>query len=550
MTLRKRLVMIGLLPVLLSALIISYMIFKMIQIQSSAQDDVTILLEVEQLDGKLAGAKQALSSYALSASEANRSEIEASLEQTSSLITNLSNSIGEESQKAYLTSIEEKYAVLLSASTKALDENNQPEIKRQSIRISGILNDMFMLKKEANAWYNQNVENTAKQISFIVTISIVSVIILVVVSAILSYFLSLQVVRPINRIVEQAEEVANGNLAVQLSEPKRSKYEIDKLNLAFTHMVENLRSTVESIDHIGKRVQSFTVDVKTQMDSVSESSRQVAVSTDELSRGSQSISEDIQSTATLMASLVEQFDENVERRKKSNEASQLALISVEEGRVSVEKQKEFAHQLSHSSQDIKVAVEKFADYTTEIETAAGAVREIAEQTNLLSLNAAIEAARAGEAGKGFAVVADEVRKLAEDSRKATESISSMVQSIKYGISTIVEASNTGSNLSMEQVQSMSQTEHAFHNISTQVSNISNQLKALEEGMIYSSQQSKEVIGAVENISAVTEETAAGTEEISASTEEQLRSFEFLAERVETLEEMTNEMKQALEKFTL
>ncbi len=126
----------------------------------------------------------------------------------------------------------------------------------------------------------------------------------------------------------------------------------------------------------------------------------------------------------------------------------------------------------------------------------------------------------------------------------------MVQSIKYGISTIVEASNTGSNLSMEQVQSMSQTEHAFHNISTQVSNISNQLKALEEGMIYSSQQSKEVIGAVENISAVTEETAAGTEEISASTEEQLRSFEFLAERVETLEEMTNEMKQALEKFTL
>ncbi|WP_010171132.1 HAMP domain-containing protein [Bacillus coahuilensis] len=316
MTLRKRLVMIGLLPVLLSALIISYMIFKMIQIQSSAQDDVTILLEVEQLDGKLAGAKQALSSYALSASEANRSEIEASLEQTSSLITNLSNSIGEESQKAYLTSIEEKYAVLLSASTKALDENNQPEIKRQSIRISGILNDMFMLKKEANAWYNQNVENTAKQISFIVTISIVSVIILVVVSAILSYFLSLQVVRPINRIVEQAEEVANGNLAVQLSEPKRSKYEIDKLNLAFTHMVENLRSTVESIDHIGKRVQSFTVDVKTQMDSVSESSRQVAVSTDELSRGSQSISEDIQSTATLMASLVEQFDENVEEGKK------------------------------------------------------------------------------------------------------------------------------------------------------------------------------------------------------------------------------------------
>jgi methyl-accepting chemotaxis protein len=66
----------------------------------------------------------------------------------------------------------------------------------------------------------------------------------------------------------------------------------------------------------------------------------------------------------------------------------------------------------------------------------------------------------------------------------------------------------------------------------------------------SNERTHQVIAAIENISAITEETAAGTEEISSSTEEQLRYFEQMNEQVGKLNGMTAEMKKELERFTL
>ncbi|MEX1218904.1 MAG: methyl-accepting chemotaxis protein [Solirubrobacterales bacterium] len=67
--------------------------------------------------------------------------------------------------------------------------------------------------------------------------------------------------------------------------------------------------------------------------------------------------------------------------------------------------------------------------TDQIGEIIATVSSIADQSNLLAFNATIEAAKAGEHGAGFSVVAEEVRTLAEQSKRATAQIRSILSEI-------------------------------------------------------------------------------------------------------------------------
>lgn len=139
------------------------------------------------------------------------------------------------------------------------------------------------------------------------------------------------------------------------------------------------------------------------------------------------------------------------------------------------------------------------DMTQKIEKITSVIEEISQQINILSLNASIEAFRAGDQGKGFSAVAMEIRKLAENTRRSTEGIAALVQSIQDSakinvdsiekavaqvnqiaelidhqnsatieISEAVSRVNLGMQSSVENIKKTKSAAEALHNVATEL----------------------------------------------------------------------------------
>ncbi|MGA2086959.1 MAG: methyl-accepting chemotaxis protein [Terracidiphilus sp.] len=189
-----------------------------------------------------------------------------------------------------------------------------------------------------------------------------------------------------NDITAAAEEIANGNLTVDIRERSAQ----DKLMQALQSMVAGLTRTVSDIRTIAGEVASASQSISTASIQVSKGASAQAAAAEEAS-----------SSMEEMVSNIKQNADNAQQTDKiANKSAKDAQESGKSVLEAVAAMKEIANKIS-------------------------IIEEIARQTNLLALNAAIEAARAGEHGKGFAVVAAEVRKLAERSQKAAAEINQL-----------------------------------------------------------------------------------------------------------------------------
>lgn len=548
MTIGKRLYTMTLIPLLLCLALISFIVFQMMDLQRSSNQDVQILLEGKELHGQLVSVEQALTTYGYNPSEASRSEAEVLIEQTASIFGDMEPLIATEAQEQWYNQAQSKFENWTELASGALASNDTNEVQRQAARTGGIINDIYMLQQEAQSWYDAQMTDQKQTIQNLILFTIIAAAVLVVSTILSTTRLTKLIARPIRDLAEKASEVANGNLKTSIEVSDKEKDEIGQLKRSFRTMIGNLEGTVQSVHHIGQNVQGFSSRLHNEMGGLSEISSQVANSTDELAQGSQSISEDVQDVANLMDDLHQGFELNREQGQSSRKASQQALTYVDEGQTSITDQRALMDRSAASIANVEKSVNHFIQYTDQIESTVKLVNDIAEQTNLLALNAAIEAARAGEHGKGFAVVAEEVRKLADQSTSATGHITEMVTQIRDGVQVIEQEMQETIQISEQQNHSVDTSKTAFEKITAQVKSIDEQLGALVTGLDESKDKSANVYVSIENVSSIVEETAAGTEEISASTVEQQAAFQQMIKETDHLENMVADLNEQLQHF--
>ncbi len=140
---------------------------------------------------------------------------------------------------------------------------------------------------------------------------------------------------------------------------------------------------------------------------------------------------------------------NASSKQVNEKAESLAKQSKESLAVAYQGQKEIDNSISEMNlikknvAEIAEDVLTLSENTNQIGAIINVVEDIANKTDMLAVNAAIEAAKAGEHGKGFAVVASEVRALADQSKKATEKITSLIQEIQNSVNSTVMTTEAG-----------------------------------------------------------------------------------------------------------
>ncbi|MFD1625141.1 methyl-accepting chemotaxis protein [Azospirillum griseum] len=194
-------------------------------------------------------------------------------------------------------------------------------------------------------------------------------------------------------------------------------------------------------EHRAKEVRAVTVDRLLR-----EFDGRAAAALSELSAAGQRMND----AAVQMATVAEQTNAQSQAVSAASDVTsgnvQTVAAAAEELSLSIQ---EIGHSVSQSAQITSMAVsqaqhtaqnvQELSEATRNIGEIVDLIQSIAGQTNLLALNATIEASRAGDIGKGFAVVASEVKSLANQTAKATESISAQIAGIQAASATTVDA---------------------------------------------------------------------------------------------------------------
>lgn len=287
---------------------------------------------------------------------------------------------------------------------------------------------------------------------------IILVVIGALVSFLMAYFLPLVVIKPLQRITDRIQNIAegDGDLTVRIHIDGRD--ELAALACHINHFMDKLQNIISSVlqntAEVSKAAESLL--------SVSSSSQRAA---DEQCNAITTV---VTAVNELTMAIQEVARNTGNTAQSTKDAAAITDLGHDRIRLAVERVQSLSSRITQTA-EIMVRLEGQAKNVTSV---IDVIRGVAEQTNLLALNAAIEAARAGEQGRGFAVVADEVRTLASRTQKSTEDIHGMLSQLQAGVQHAVEAMNSSATMTSEAVQSANEAGNSLSGIGTAVKGIS------------------------------------------------------------------------------
>lgn len=462
----------------------------------------------------------------------------------------------EDFYQIYHERLEEPHEKLHQSSAEVIqlytsgDHEGSIQLFRQEtlVAVAEVKENLRLIKEMVNEHVNQleeEMEKMDRQINLIVLItSIICFLMTVGISSILARIIT----KPIGKIVEVAELVANGDLSKKAE--VRGRDELARLASAFNGMVDKLREMVVKIQSESQRVVEASNQLKSSSDETNRAVEEIANTMVQVADGNEDTTQQVIILEDISKDLAKEGVDLVENITSTYEVSKDSEEAALRGQQAIIRATDQLNQVTQTVNFATKAIEKLDERSGQIGEMVKLIDGLASQTNLLALNAAIEAARAGDSGQGFAVVAEEVRQLAVGSADAAKKITSLIADIKSETSTAVSSMTANLKEVEKQVVIIREAGDSLTDIVSMSKKTRELVEAIQKFSFQLQETTQKMGNSVGSIAGDVEENAASSEEVSAFAEELSASVEEVAASADELDHMSHMLEVLIKEFKI
>lgn len=397
---------------------------------------------------------------------------------------------------------------------------------------------------------SEMLEATGRLGTFMFLIGLITVFLI----SVIIYFIASSVAKPIIKLSEHVEKMAEFDLRLSPSsapsEYKERNDEVGIISNALISVQTTMQQVMTDINDVASQVSAASEELTATSEQSAMAAEKVAHAVQDISSSASSQAKEVREGMNAMDNMYHALVENEESIQHLNDTNRQVFQAKEQGVLTIQKLIAATAEVKTSSKDVMTVIANTNESAIQIANASDMIKSIADQTNLLALNAAIEAARAGESGRGFAVVAEEIRKLAEDSTKFTEEINDVVISLNDKTSHAVKIMESVNEVIDEQSQKVEETHMQFEAISIELEKTEKAVTQLNESEEKLKKTRKELVSIMDRLSDLSEVNASTANQSTISVEQQLSSAQEIASSSADLANMAQDMNTVTSKFKI
>ncbi len=307
----------------------------------------------------------------------------------------------------------------------------------------------------------------------------------------------------------------------------------------------DIANILDSVQDTSIQLASSSSELSTTSEAFAGNSQNQAASAEEMTATIEEISAGIENIADNVAFQNESMESLIEKMQEFSGIIKEVRNSIVEMLKLSEGITEYATSGDRNLKQMNESIDTISNSSGEMNNIIKIINDISDKINLLSLNAAIEAARAGDAGRGFAVVADEISKLADKTAESANDISNLISSndkeINGGKENVTDTVETikkilvGVNCIYEKMDNINEQMNLQLNANSIINKEAENVKTKSDEIKTASEEQKiastEIVKSISQINDLSQSNASGSIEISGSSQGILEMSEKLKELV-------------------